>query len=118
MNKKYTPPVNQLLTYGDCQNMGHSPNEWPDYLELGFSEKDIPQLISMATDEELNWAYSDSLKIWAPTHAWRVLAQLRAVEAIKPLLHLASISDDEEWITEELPYVFGMIGEKRNTGIN
>ena len=46
----YTHPVSQLLTYGDCLKMEKVGKEWPDYLSLGLTEADIPELIRMATD--------------------------------------------------------------------
>ncbi len=48
----YTPPVNQLLTYGNAQIA--SLDEWPNYLELGLGSEQIPDLIRMVTDEGLN----------------------------------------------------------------
>ena len=30
---RYSPPVDRLLTYGDCLKM----REWPNYLELGLT---------------------------------------------------------------------------------
>ncbi len=104
----YSPPVDQLLTYGEAQ-VG-SPQNWPNYLELGPGPEQIPDLIRMATDEELNWADSESLEVWAPIHAWRALGQLHAETAIEPLLSLFETLEDNDWVTEELPDVFGMIG--------
>src|SRR5437762_13751993 len=104
----YTPPVNQLLTYGDARVISRSG--WPNYLQLGLGSEHIPDLIRMATDEDLNKADSDSVEVWAPLHAWRTLGQLRAEEAIEPLLSLFDISDDSEWEMSELPEVFAMIG--------
>jgi Protein of unknown function (DUF1186) len=105
----YPPPVDKLLTYGDCRNI-----HWPDgtnYLELGFGPEHIPDLIRMAKDPELRWAYSDTLEVWAPIHAWRVLGELHAEAAIEPLLSLFEDSDeDDDWVMEELPEVYGMIG--------
>ncbi len=108
MNSKYTPIVAQLLTYGDCGHM----EEWPDYLSLGMTDEQIPELILMIRDEALHLADSDSLEVWAPIHAWRTLGQLRAEAAIVPLLRLLERIDeeDDDWVAEELPPVFGMIG--------
>ena len=64
----------------------------------------------MATDEELNWADSDSLEVWAPIHAWRALGQLRAAAAAEPLLSLFESLDESDWVMEELPEVFALIG--------
>ena len=104
----YKPPVDQLLTYGEVQAV--SPDDWPNYLELGLGPEHIPDLIRMATDEDLNWAYSDSLEVWAPIHAWRALGQLRAEAAVEPLLLLFETLEESDWVMEELPEVFGMIG--------
>jgi hypothetical protein len=62
----YPSPVDKLLTYGDCRNFTTSPN----YIEeLGLSSEHIPDLIRMATDEQLHWTDSDSLEVWAAIHA-------------------------------------------------
>ena len=104
----YPASVDQLLTYGEAEVV--KPDDWPNYLELGLGPEHIPDLIRMATDEELNWADSESLEVWAPIHAWRALGQLHAVAAIEPLLTLFDTLEDSEWVMEELPEVFGMIG--------
>jgi hypothetical protein len=104
----YQPPVDKLLTYGESNLM--TPDEWPDYRELGIGPEHIPDLIRMATDEELNEADSESREVWAPIHAWRALGQLRAVEAVEPLLGLFDRLEYDDWVNEELPGVFGMIG--------
>ena len=104
----YQPPVDKLLTYGESNLM--TPDEWPDYQELGIGPEHIPDLIRMATDEELNEADSESREVWAPIHAWRALGQLRAEAAVEPLLTLFESLDDSDWVTEELPEVFAMIG--------
>ena len=102
----YSPPVDLLLAYGDCRSF----REWPNYLELGFGREHIPELIRMATDDELNWADSDSSEVWAPVHAWRTLGQLRAEASIDPLLRLFDEQEDSDWVGEEMPKVFAMIG--------
>jgi len=104
----YQPPVDKLLTYGESNLM--TPDKWPDYRELGIGPEHIPDLIRMATDVELNEADAESREVWAPTHAWRALGQLRAVEAVEPLLELFDRLEYDDWVGEELPDVFGMIG--------
>ena len=104
----YQPPVDKLLTYGESDLM--TPDKWPDYRELGIGPEHIPDLIRMATDEELNEADMESSEVWAPTHAWRALGQLRAVEAVEPLLGIFDRLEYDDWAIEELPEVFGMIG--------
>jgi len=105
----YPSPVNKLLTLGSCER---SRDGWPNYLKHGFGPQHIPDLIRMALDPELNQAVTESLEVWAPVHAWRTLAQLRAEAAIEPLLHLLRRIDDAEddWVGEELPEVYEQIG--------
>ena len=65
----------------------------------------------MALDEDL-WMDSESTEIWAGIHAWRALGQLRAADAVKPLTTLFDDLDGDinEWVSEDLPEVFGLIG--------
>lgn len=105
---RYQPPVERLLTYGESERI--TPDDWPDYRELGIGPEQIPELIQMATDEQLNVADADSPQVWAPLHAWRTLGQLRAVQAVEPLLELFDRLEDDDWVHEELPVVFGLIG--------
>ncbi|MGD2180110.1 hypothetical protein [Lusitaniella coriacea] len=103
----YSPPVDQLLSYGDCREI----KEMPDYpAKFGFSEEHIPDLIRMATDPEIVWADSESLEVWANIHAWRALGQLHAEAAIEPLISLFWNAEDDDWLIEEMPTVFGNIG--------
>ena len=106
----YHPPVVKLLTLGDVRGKG----DWLDYqAACGLTEADIPELIRMVQDEELNWADEDSDEVWAPLHAWRALGQLQAVEAIIPLVKLLSRIDEHvnhDWEQSELPEVLAMIG--------
>jgi hypothetical protein len=104
----YQPSVERLLTMGESERI--APEQWPDYRELGIGPEQIPDLIQMATDEALNEASSERPEVWAPVHAWRALGQLHAVEAVEPLLELFDRLPDDDWVHEELPEVFGMIG--------
>src|SRR5258708_7350660 len=112
-NYTYSAPVAQLLILGK-PDISSKEENWLDYLGRGLNAEHIPDLIRMATDEQLNNADSESLEVWAPVHAWRALGQLRAEAAIEPLLEL--LREDEEsgemndWAIEELPEVYGMIG--------
>ncbi|MBD2096750.1 hypothetical protein H6F90_16730 [Trichocoleus sp. FACHB-591] len=50
MASDYAPPVDRLLTFGDCRD---SIADWPDYLKaLELGPEHIPDLIRMAADEE------------------------------------------------------------------
>ena len=105
----YSEPVSQLINAGDPRDQ----SEWPNYLDLyGLNSSHVPDLIRMALDEELSTSDSDSAEVWAPLHAWRALGQLGAAEAVQPLLSLMHRVDDDgdDWVGEDLPIVFGLIG--------
>jgi hypothetical protein len=73
---------------------GNPPGRWADYRSLGLSEADVPALIDLMVDRELNVS-PDPAEHWLPLHAWRALGQLRAVEAIEPLIKLRiDLGDD------------------------
>lgn len=108
VTNQYPYPVNRLLNLGDPRER----REWPVYTGLGLTSEHVPDLIRMVLDDDLNEADPESREVWAPLHAWRALGQLRAVAAIEPLLSLLWRIDerDDDWVGEELPRVFSMIG--------
>jgi hypothetical protein len=105
---KYRPPVEQLLRRGQTSLRATGT----DYAALGLGREHVAELIRMATDEELHGGPPGSPVVWAPVHAWWALAQLRAEEAIVPLLALLRRVDDEndDYVSEDLPRVLGEIG--------
>jgi hypothetical protein len=104
----YTSPVNKLLSIGEAESV--NPDPWPNYLVLGLSAEHVPELISMAADRELRDLEEDDPDYWAPIHAMRALGQLHAEDAVEPLVNLMTVLGDDQWMFEELPAVFGMIG--------
>ncbi len=109
MPENYTEPVAALLTFGGIE-WRRCDDPWPDYRELGLSAEHVPDLIRMATDEALHRSDPDGLNVWAPLHAWRALGQLRAEPAAEALVQLFAELPDDDWIPNELPIVFSMIG--------
>lgn len=106
-------PVDRLL------KLGAEParrRAWPDYLALGLEERHVPALVRIAVDPELHAAPAWDARRWAPTHAWRALAQLEAVDAIGPLLLLLQREMDNDWVLDEVPEVLGMIGPRSLAG--
>lgn len=102
----YSNPVAKLLSYGECKPV--RVENWPNYpVELGFTLADVPELIRMALD--LSLLEEDGLEVWASVHAWRSLGQLRAEEAIQPLMQIFG-DIDNDWALMELPTVYGLIG--------
>ncbi len=108
-SQAYHPPVDQLLTLGDTDPVPH--DKWPDYLALGIGPEHIPELLRMANDESLNQIGKvEGPEDWASIHAVRAIGQLRDESTIEPLVELLTTQADHEWIQEELPEIFGMIG--------
>lgn len=110
----YTSPVDNLLSLGKPESV--LPEYWPNYLDLGLGPEHVPELIHMATDLELRGPESQEKSeeedpdFWAPLHAIRALGQLHAEAAAEPLVNLLAELKGDEWMLEELPSVFGMIG--------
>lgn len=102
----YKSPVSQLLSHGSLRDS--SGGEWFDYVEaFDFTDEHIPDLIQLASENDLDW--QNDIESFAPIHAFRALGQLKAEEAIQPLLLILD-EDDNDWYMDELPQVFGMIG--------
>ena len=103
----YADPVGRLLTIGDGNLF--KLIDWPDYPEqYQLGHQHVPALIRMACDMALHNA--DEPEVWAPVHAWRALAQMRATEAIEPLLEFMKIPPEDDAVSQEFSTVFGMIG--------
>lgn len=107
----YQPPVDQLLTLGEADPGSH--DKWPDYLALGIGPQHIPELFRMVNDESLNELLDVDIERpedWASIHAVRAIGQLRDPSTIDQLVALLTTHNDHEWIQEELPEIFGMLG--------
>jgi hypothetical protein len=107
-DQPYPQPLERLLTLGDPLD------DWPDYpAQYGLSVEHIPDLIRMAEDNS-RWDEEDdeNPRVYANIHAWRALGQLGAVEATPHLLKLCAWVDEygDDWASEELSRVFGMLG--------
>ena len=89
-----------------------NPNrDWQDYLKYEFDETDVPALLELVADVELNHADAESKDIWVPLHAWRTLGQIGSHKAVAPLIALFDNLFEDDWAISELPIVMGMIGE-------
>jgi hypothetical protein len=108
----YAPPVDRLLTYTSIQGDDPLPKE-VSYVELfGIGAEHIPELIRMATDEYLGSEDASEFEFAAPLHAVRALAELRAEEAIEPLLTIYDKAgqNNNDWMLETLTDVYTSIG--------
>ncbi|MCA1793474.1 MAG: DUF1186 domain-containing protein [Desulfobacteraceae bacterium] len=104
MSMTYSKPIQKILKLGEPDYL----DNWPDYLEYGFNKTHIPELIQLLSSNDL-WSYKDDEDAWAGVHAWRVLGQLKAEEAIEPLFNFIHRNNDE-WSHSEIPRVLGMLG--------
>jgi HEAT repeat protein len=114
MTNTYTEPVSRLL------KLGRPEEPWQDYLALGITPGDVPELIRLVEDHELRIVEPPEdlpedveLPEWfAQIHAWRALGQLKAEEAIPAILGILYQVDDEDddWIGEDADEVFARIG--------
>lgn len=120
-NTNYPAPVDTLLTFGIAEH--ETVNDWSNHLASGIGPEHIPDLVRMAKDESLRIKYFDDEaypdfnedehpEYWAPIHALHTLAALHASSASEPLLTLfdETMKNDDEWMAEDLPDVYGMFG--------
>ena len=102
-----TDRIKLLLELGEADR----GRDWPDYLQYGFVETDVPALLDLVADEALDQASSDSAEVWAPLHAWRTLGQLGSSKAAIPLIAQFDRLCEDDWALPELSTVMGMLGE-------
>ena len=102
-----TERIKLLLEYGEADR----GRDWPDYLQYGFVEKDVPALLDLVADEAFDQAGSDSAEVWGPLHAWRTLGQLGSSKAAIPLIAQFDRLCEDDWALPELSTVMGMLGE-------
>ena len=102
-----TDRIKLLLELGEADR----GRDWPDYLQYGFVETDVPALLDLVADEALDQASSDSAEVWAPLHAWRTLGQLGSSKAAVPLIDQFDRLCEDDLALPELPIVMCMLGE-------
>jgi len=109
----YPPPLDQLFTLGQVEYGVEWQGTDPDYVgKLGLTAEHVPALIEIARRWQEADDYPDEDAGWAPVHAWRALAQLRATEAVEPLLAMLTVLTEtgDDFHLYDFPVVFGMIG--------
>lgn len=113
--------IERLLKAGDPQER----KNWQDHdgcyiTACEVTTDDVDDLIEIAR----NWSQGDWFDSTAPLDAavdvrllpvtaWRALADLKAGAAVQPLIDMLLELNDQydDWTQEELPHVFGKIGE-------
>lgn len=107
MIKNLSDNINNLFSIGEP-----SANSWKDYSKYGISSKDIPELISIATDREFMENYEQEEELYGIIHVWRSLGQLKQLSVIDPLLSCFDFYCDFGDIGfTEIPPVMATIGE-------
>lgn len=104
------PRVQALLKLG--QPAGQH-NNWPDYVtRYGFTLDDVPALLALYGDDEINSLNSNRQEVWAQLYVWRILGQLRSEQAIKPIIASFDTLFDDDYALGELGIALGLIGAK------
>ncbi len=106
-------PLERLSRAGDPRDTWRWEQGDPDYIkQFGLGPEHIPSLIDLARQWAEDKERPEDDTLYAPVHAWRALGQLRAVEAVEPLLAMQNQLDKEspDWYLEEFHNVFGWIG--------
>ena len=110
------PLRGRLERFGDPYGMWQWRTGEVDYVAaLALTAADVPELLAIAQQwaEPFDWPEDENdVSGYAPIHAWRGLAQLRATEAICPLLEMMGPMDElnDDWYLDEFPHVFALIG--------
>lgn len=85
-----------------------------------LSADDVPSLIELVKRwPDPNWPDDAELpqskgneRVMLPVTAWRALGDMQAAAAVEPLIEmLRNFNDGDDWVFEDLPPVFGRIGE-------
>ena len=102
---EYSEQLKQLLTLGE-------PQDAPlNYSSLGFGTTHVDELIRMATDLELLSTDEDNISFWGAVHAWRALGELKATDAIVPLLDLREQYTFDLLFDQEFPTAIVLMGK-------
>ena len=101
------PKIQALLTLGEPG----TKRNWPNYVEqYKFTLDDVPTLLMLYADEEINSMDSDRPEVWTQVHVWRTLGQLGSEASIETIIHSFDILHDDDYAQSELPKVIAMIG--------
>jgi tetratricopeptide (TPR) repeat protein len=94
----FAPPVAELFALGEPM---FGP-EWPHYVAAhGFTLEHVPELLRLLDAREFDELNGDDARVWAPIHAARALGQLRAEQAIEPLIDFARRHQGDDYLVLE-----------------
>jgi len=83
------------------------------YSDLSIDKEDISELIELASDRDLFESELEE-EMWIPTHAWRILSELDANEAIGDLISLFDEYHDCDYAHTELPQVVAALSKGKH----
>lgn len=102
--EQYQPPLDSLLTLGEIDAAELERLR----IEYGIGQMHVPELVRMLRDRALNTAYSDTPQVYAPGHAFDLLADLDLSAVVPDLIPLFDV--DFEQMGEGLPRMLGNVG--------
>jgi hypothetical protein len=121
MTKETAPLFDRLFGAGNPRDLIDWESRDGYYVaECRISTADVPGLIDLVRKwSDPGWPPEDGTLVnrdnaeLLPVMAWRTLADLKAEAAVQPLIDILSALEDgnDDWVLEELPHVFGKIGE-------
>ena len=86
----------------------------PNYLELGFNEDNIDDLIEIALDKDLIFSNSDDEKeMYYPCHAIQILGQLGTLEPFDALLKRMDDFLDDDYYIEAVAHYLRRVGSAK-----
>ena len=120
MSEKNASLVERLAAAGNPRDQ-HDWEQRDGYYVAAcrVSADDVPELIDLVREwsdpnrsDDVELPDIDEAEL-LPITAWRALGDLKATAAVQPLVELVCELQDEcdDWVCEELPHVFGKIGE-------
>ena len=107
----YPPPVDYLIGLGNPREL---PSKELDLQTLGIGKEHVPLLLEMLADPQFEDESNEGARVWTHVHVWRTLGELRALEAVEPLLRFIEKYGRmwSDWILKEFPEICAQIGPK------
>jgi hypothetical protein len=99
----YPGPVSRLLTLGECRRMGN----WSDYLAMGIGPEQIPDLMRMMQDGELNQDYDP----WIGEETPEILGRI-GPDAVPKLAKCLATPHNGMWTQRTASFALVEIGNR------
>lgn len=99
----------RITTLGMPEHLSNWSLQDKAYNHWGVTKEDIPELINIATDLELFDSELETER-YSSVHAWRILSEIAAKDAIEPLIERFDDYYTSDWAYDELPKIIAAIG--------